>query len=120
MKIVKYSSFLFLTLLFALNACTSKTAVSKVVEQEIRVFGNCDQCKERIETALVRPGVKTAEWDKQSKMLTVVYRSDKVSEVQIHEWIAEAGHDTKKTKAENAKYETLPGCCKYRDGENTH
>lgn len=29
--------------------------------------------------------------------------------------IAAAGHDTDKYKAVKAVYDTLPGCCKYRD-----
>jgi periplasmic mercuric ion binding protein len=47
----------------------------------------------------------------------VVYSSSKISEMQIHEIIAKAGHDTDKVKAKEETYATLPFCCLYRDHE---
>jgi len=42
---------------------------------------------------------QTAKWDTKTKELQVVYNSDKISELQIHEIVASVGHDTDKVKA---------------------
>jgi periplasmic mercuric ion binding protein len=90
-------------------------AQSKVVNANIKVYGNCMMCKNRIETALDKKGVKLAKWDTKTKNLEVVYNSDKITEQQIHEIIASVGHDTDKVKAKDEVYAALPFCCLYRD-----
>jgi len=77
------------------------------------VAGNCGMCKARIEnTAKKISGVQKAEWDKDSKLLTVT-ASTEVNKETVQEAIAKSGHDTKNTKAEKSVYESLPGCCQY-------
>jgi mercuric ion binding protein len=88
---------------------------SKVTTSTIKVYGNCTMCKKRIETALDHKGVKLAKWDPKTKDLEVVYNSDKVTEMQIHELVASVGHDTDKVKAKDDVYAALPFCCLYRD-----
>jgi len=90
-------------------------AQSKVITASIKVYGNCAMCKHRIETALDHKGIKTAKWDTKTKELQVVYNSDKISELQIHEIVASVGHDTDKVKAKDEVYSELPFCCLYRD-----
>jgi len=80
---------------------------------EIKVWGNCCKCKTRIEKAAKIKGVKTAEWDMDSKILTLTYSPKTVSLEKIHEKIAIAGHDTEDIYAPKSKYTKLPGCCKY-------
>ena len=111
---------IFYIFLFAFSL-TSFTTFSqgKVVTANIKVFGNCGMCKERIETALDHPGIKTATWDTKTKNLEVVYNSKKISEQQIHEIIASAGHDTEKVKAKDDVYAQLPFCCLYRDHDHS-
>lgn len=105
-----------LFVLFTLSAVAGDT----VKETEFKVFGNCGMCKSRIEKAVKIDGVKLAKWDKKSKMLKVAYLSDAITVDSLQKRIASVGHDTEKYKAENAVYENLPGCCLYRDGDNTH
>lgn len=78
------------------------------------VYGNCDMCKERIETALDRPGVLTAYWSKEEEKVFITYRNDKFEEIQLHNIIAMVGHDTEKVKADDVVYNNLPPCCHYR------
>ncbi|MCH8332114.1 MAG: heavy-metal-associated domain-containing protein [Bacteroidetes bacterium] len=86
---------------------------SKKTTTEFRVEGVCNMCKDRIEeTALVK-GVKFAEWDKTTKMLKVVFRSDKISEEEIHQKLADAGHKTSLKDITKESYESLPDCCRY-------
>ncbi len=94
---------------------TAGFSQSKVITSTFKVYGNCGMCKKRIETALDHKGVKLAKWDPKTKQLEVVYNSDKVSEMQIHEIVASVGHDTDKVKAKDDVYAALPFCCLYRD-----
>ena len=80
-----------------------------------KVYGNCDMCKKRIETALLKnQSVKKASWDTKTKMLTVVYDPHAINLDAIHKIVAGAGYDTDKVKASDAAYNSLPGCCKYQ------
>ena len=91
----------------------------KTVKANIKVYGNCIMCKERIETALDKGGIKFASWDTKSKNLEVVYNSGKITEQEIHELIASVGHDTDKVKAKTEVYADLPYCCLYRDHDHS-
>ncbi len=79
----------------------------------ISVLGNCGMCKTRIEKAAMLEGVKTAVWNQETKILTVVYNPSVVSNEVIQKSIASVGHDTELYKAEESVYNQLPGCCKY-------
>jgi periplasmic mercuric ion binding protein len=92
---------------------------SKTTTATIKVFGNCEMCKKRIETALDQPGIKMANWDTKSKNLEVVFNSRKISEQKIHDLVAAAGHDTERVKAKNEVYAELPFCCLYRDHDHS-
>lgn len=84
------------------------------------VAGNCGQCKERIEDASYIKGVKHAEWNKTTKILTVTYNSSKTTREKIEQAIAQAGHDTGDHKASDKAYKRLPECCAYRSGACHH
>ena len=87
---------------------------------EFQVSGVCGMCKERIENGALIKGVKQVEYDRDTSKLKVVYRSDKVTEDEIHQAIAAIGHDTDKVKATEEAYGKLPDCCAYRDGVEKH
>lgn len=80
-----------------------------------QVAGICKMCKGRIEEAAnYTKGVKSAEWDKASEILTVEYRSDKTSPQKIGNAIAKAGHDNQYAKASDKDYDRISNCCKYK------
>jgi hypothetical protein len=108
-----------LLFIFALFVSQTSFAQGKAVKSNIKVFGNCGMCKERIETALDQNGVKLASWDPKTKNLEVVYNPKKISEIKIHELIAGVGHDTEKVKAKDEVYAKLPFCCLYRDHDHS-
>ncbi len=84
------------------------------------VYGNCGMCATRIEDALKSlDGVETAKWNIETKKVTVSFDEAKVKEDLMHKKVAEVGHDTEKEKATDEVYDSLAGCCKYRDG-NPH
>ncbi|MFP5469965.1 MAG: heavy-metal-associated domain-containing protein [Bacteroidia bacterium] len=93
---------------FGYSQSTTKTI-------KFKVDGNCDMCKKRIENALDVKGIKYANWDVKTKQIEITYKTDKISEDQIHQLIANVGHDTEKVKATKENYNKLHGCCKYRE-----
>ncbi len=80
-----------------------------------KVFGSCEMCKTRIETAAQGKGVQTAIWDVDSKILTLNYDPSKTSLDRIQKRILLAGHDVDNKRANTKVYETLPACCRYRE-----
>ncbi|MBP7104572.1 MAG: heavy-metal-associated domain-containing protein [Fermentimonas caenicola] len=82
----------------------------------LNVKGSCEMCKDRIEKAAKEvEGVSFASWDTEKQVLHLNYDSDKATEDDISKALAAAGHDTDKYKAEQAVYDALPACCKYRE-----
>jgi Cu(I)/Ag(I) efflux system membrane fusion protein len=93
----------------------SGSGAAKMEHQTIKVSGNCDQCKQRIETAAKSvSGVILADWNTETKMLHVQFDGAKTNLDDIQKAVAKAGHDTEKYKASDAAYKALPECCKYR------
>jgi copper chaperone CopZ len=78
-----------------------------------KVYGNCGMCKNRIEKAAKEAGAKAAEWNNETKVLTVTFKSEKASMEDILKKIAAAGHDSESFKSTDEVYNKLPGCCKY-------
>jgi len=89
--------------------------LSGIKQQHFKVAGNCEMCKDRIETeAKSVLGVVSAEWSIETKMLQVEFDQDKTSVDDIQKAIAKVGHDTEKFKAPDEVYKALPECCLYR------
>jgi outer membrane receptor for ferrienterochelin and colicins len=78
-----------------------------------KVYGTCAQCKRRIELALTNSGVYKANWNIESKMLSVSYDSTQYSKPAIEQRIASVGHDTEDFQADELSYKSLPKCCYY-------
>ncbi|HPI38622.1 MAG TPA: hypothetical protein PK397_11825 [Ignavibacteriaceae bacterium] len=117
MKKIKKS---ILMLALALIITLTITAQDKT-EKEIKfkVFGNCNQCVDRIESALKIPEVKYSKWNKKSKMLRVIFETS-IEADSLHKRVAAVGHDTEKFKAPDSVYASLPKCCLYRENPKTH
>jgi Cu(I)/Ag(I) efflux system membrane fusion protein len=82
---------------------------------QFKVSGNCEMCKERIETAAKSvSGVASAEWSTETKLLHISFDSGKTNIDAIQKAIAQSGHDTEKYKAPDNVYKELPECCLYR------
>jgi periplasmic mercuric ion binding protein len=79
-----------------------------------KVWGECGMCKIRIEKAAKTEGMIKAEWNIQTKMLTLVYNPSLVSCEDVQKRIAAVGHDTEKFSADDKAYAKLDACCKYQ------
>lgn len=79
----------------------------------IQTSAVCEDCKERIETALnYLKGVVYAELDLKTKKVTVKYKLAKVTLDQLKQKIAETGYDAGDVKATGEGLSKLPACCK--------
>ncbi|MEI8272704.1 MAG: heavy metal-associated domain-containing protein [Paludibacter sp.] len=104
-----------LKLFVAIMALTiSSVAFAATKTENIKVSGNCESCKARIEKAAKVAGVTKADWSDKTKILTLVYDPAKVTSDDVQKKLAAVGHDTPKYKATTAVYNALPACCKYR------
>ncbi len=104
-------SFLFVSL-FSF-AQTPKAKPTTQTTEKIKVWGNCDMCKAKIEKAAKAAGASYALWNEDAKMLTVKYAATKTSNKKIQDKVAAAGYDTQNATATENAYNKLPGCCKY-------
>lgn len=111
---------LFLILASALCIAGTAAAQDDIKTISFEVSGNCGTCEERIEDAAHLKGVKRADWNKETKTIEVIYRSSKVSETEIMQSIADAGHDAGIIKAKEEVYEKLPKCCHYKSETCEH
>src|SRR5690242_16605794 len=71
------------------NAQSNKEYVSSV----FKVYGECMQCKQRIEKSLKVNGIQSANWDVKTKMLNVSYDSSVLNLADIQSKILAVGHD---------------------------
>jgi copper chaperone CopZ len=115
MKTIKLFSLILLLSVFGANLSAQKVKKSsdQQVTETLKVSGNCDMCKARIEKAVKAEGASSADWNVKTKLLTVTFKTDKTSTDALGKKIASVGHDTEKYKAEDEVYNALPACCKY-------
>lgn len=91
---------------------TTFISAQNLSESQFKVKGNCEMCKERIETTAKKAGAQSARYSIDLQTLTLE-TSEKVSPEDILKKVAEAGHDNEKFKASDETYEKLSGCCHY-------
>lgn len=129
MKTVKISIVAIVVLLFGSNSYAqmhdhskmemaktktdSKMEMASTKTETLKVWGECESCQARIEKAAKVEGVSKANWNKETKLLTLVYDPSKIKSDDILKKIAAVGHDTEKFKADDKAYAKLPACCQY-------
>lgn len=121
MKIDKIIIFAFLS--FVINACgvknekdvdnTKTETINGVVTSTFKVWGNCNMCKETIEGSLKSEGILKADWNVDSKIMTIAYDDKTITLDQIQKNIASVGYDNNKYKGDDKAYDELHSCCQY-------
>lgn len=112
--------YIILTLLLTVGMTSFGQKGSKYVSDTLRVYGNCEMCEERIENACDIVGVKRADWNVETGMLSVVYNPGKISIEEVHQLCADVGHSTSKVKTSDEAYDNLHHCCKYVIHDHDH
>jgi len=113
MKTLQKFLFSVIFLLAFFNCNGQNKAQKREQSIEFKVWGNCEMCKETIENALDVKGVKSADWNMETKKIKVIFDSEKITEVKIHQLIAATGYDTEDAKGNDKAYKELPDCCQY-------
>ncbi len=120
MKRIKNIIFISLSaLMVACNAGEKKDYLSNteksngVTTSTFKVWGNCDMCKETIESSLKLNGVINSDWNVESKLMTVSYDDKIISLDSIQKNISLVGYDNEKYKGNDLAYDNLHTCCQY-------
>lgn len=101
-------------LLILAAAFISNATFAQTKTDTIYAKGNCEHCKDRIETAVKgMKGIVDANWDPSFARLITTYNSSEVSNANIQKMMASVGHDTDLFRADDKVYKNLPACCKY-------
>ena len=109
---MKHCVFLCFALILSVNTFAQNKA-----DITFGVSAACGMCEERIEKAYDVKGIVMADYNLKTQKLHVVYKTKQFPDVlDVHRIAANVGHDTDKVKATIEAYETLHGCCRYRDG----
>lgn len=96
-----------------LSSINSFAQIRNAKTETVKIYGNCDMCKTTIEKAGNVKKVAAVVWNKDTKMATLTYDSQKTSQDEILKRIALAGYDNEKFLAPGDVYAKLPGCCQY-------
>lgn len=84
-----------------------------IKEVQIQTSAQCLDCKERIEEKLLySKGVKYANLDDRTKIVTVGYSEKKINVEKIKQLISDVGYDADDVKAKKEGLDKLPACCK--------
>jgi hypothetical protein len=94
-------------------ACTTLSFAQTTTTETFKVNGNCGMCKSAIEKAAKSAGAQKAEWNKDTKELTVTYTTATTNTAKIQQKVAEVGYDNVGFTATTESYDKLHGCCKY-------
>ncbi len=122
MKKVIITTLMSFLIALTINAQSSEKTrpLKKIMTVEFTVDGVCDMCEKRIEKAALVKGVKLAEWNKETRIIKVIFSTKKTNQETIEKAIAAVGYDTENFKADDEDYNNLPDCCSYRGDLETH
>ena len=103
-------------LVFLSTSACAQTA-NKTTTVEIQTSAVCDMCKDLIiqKNLAYEKGVRYAEMDLKTGVLTVNYRKDKTSLGRLRKVISKLGYSADSVKADSLAYEKLHFCCKNPD-----
>ena len=83
------------------------------------VYGNCRMCERTIEGSLKdAKGISLADWDKETKQMTVSFNPTAIKLDTIKQKIADVGYDSDSHRAKDEIYNKLPSCCQYERSKN--
>ncbi len=113
MQYIKYVMMVAIIAMASLGAQAQEVDKRGNVTMQIQTTAECGMCKDRIEEAMYyHKGIKLAELEMPSKILTVKYKPGKTSPEAIRAAISELGYGADEVVADKQAYDALPNCCK--------
>lgn len=111
---MRLKSLIILPLCFTiLSMMSCGTKIENAKTETVKVYGNCGMCEKIIETSANKKNKVEADWDQETKMLTVTYDQKATNLDEILKRIADSGYDSDKFRSTDEKYNQLHGCCQY-------
>lgn len=112
MKNLLLTLLLFLAATLGATAQEQKSSTPRTAQAQILTSAVCGMCKTTLEKAMAyEKGVKAAELDVESKMLTIVYQPDKTSIEKLRLAVSRTGYDADSVQADQRAHDRLPDCC---------
>ena len=102
-----------------LSITSSNAQIKNQKTETVKIFGNCGMCESTIEKSGNMKNQSNVDWNKDTKMATILYDSTKTSKNEILKRIALAGYDSDTFLAPNDTYSNLSGCCQYERAKQT-
>ncbi len=109
---MKYS--FLLAIIFSFSAIAVQ---AQKTQTSIKVWGNCGMCKKLIDKAALDAGAQKADWDTDTKQLSLVFNAKNTDVKKIQQAIANVGYDNEAFTAPDEVYNKLHACCKYERKE---
>ena len=105
---------IWILLVFLSNFASAQTNNKKIATVDIQTSAVCGMCEDLIvhKNLAFEKGVKYAEMDVETGVLTVNYRKDKTSAVHLRSLISKMGYSADSVRADSLAYENLHFCCK--------
>ena len=96
------------------NRVVGQTNNKKIEIAKVQTSAICAMCEDLIvqQNLAFEKGVKYAEMDLKTGVLTLKYRKDKTSLTHLRSLISSLGYSADSVKADSLAYENLHVCCK--------
>lgn len=104
---------MFLCIILLFSFFSSQAQIKNAKTEKVKVYGNCEMCKKVIEKAAEKRGVSKAQWNVETKVLTITFDSKKTNSSAVLKKIANAGYDSEIFTAPDNVYNNLHECCQY-------
>lgn len=104
---------LFILLILAGLFYACHPSPNSTTKKSVKVWGNCEKCKSRIETAAKIKGVSSADWNIDSKLLQFKVDTLIATTGQVLKAVAKVGHDNELFFGDDYAYSALPESCQY-------
>ena len=100
-----------ITVLLSFTSCEAQIKNAKT--ETVKIYGNCDMCKKKIEKAGNLKSIAKVTWDDKTQIATLIYDAKKTNQDEILKRIALVGYDSDKFLAPDKTYSKLDQCCQY-------
>ena len=102
-----------ITIMLSITLSSCSAQIKNAKTETVKVYGNCETCKKKIETASYKKHISKAVWSIDNKTAVLTYDSTQTTADAILKNIAYAGYDNEKFLAPDEVYSMLHGCCQY-------
>jgi copper chaperone CopZ len=103
-----------ITIISLFLAVALQAQIKNARTEIVKVKGNCEMCKARIEKAGSFKKISKVKYSLENQEATITFDTIQTNINIILQKIAESGHDNERYLATDEVYENLPACCHYK------